>query len=87
MKRNVILMFLAFVMVAGFSGCILSTNPNTATPITLKVGNSQALTVSGFLNGPYEWYKNDSLIGGASGSSYTYYAEAGDKGTNKIFTF
>ena len=77
-------MFLAFVMVAGFSGCILSTNPNTATPITLKVGNSQAFTVSGFLNGPYEWYKNDSLIGGASGSSYTYYAEAGDKGTNKI---
>ena len=77
-------MFLVFVMVAGFSGCILSTNPNTAIPITLKVGNSQAFTVSGFLNGPYEWYKNDSLIGGASGASYTYYAEAGDKGVNKI---
>ncbi len=82
MKRNLILTFLVFVILAGFSGCILSTNPNTATPITLKVGNSQAFTVSGFLNGPYEWYKNNILIGGASGSSYTYYAEAGDNGIN-----
>ena len=82
MKRNAILMFLVFVMVAGLSGCILSTQPSTGSPITLKVGVSQTFTVSGFLNGPYEWYKNGSLIGGAAGATYTYYAEAGDKGTN-----
>jgi hypothetical protein len=84
MNRNSIMTFLVFVILAGFGGCILSTNPNPVTPITLKVGNSQAFTVSGMLNGPYEWYKNETLIGGASGASYTYYAEAVDKGTNKI---
>ncbi len=70
------------IMALWLSGCIMSTTPSTGSPITIKVGVSQTFKVSGMLNGPYEWYKNGTVIGGASGASYTYYAEAGDKGTN-----
>ena len=84
MKRNVIFMFLISVMVAGISGCILSTNPNPATPITLKTDVSQTFKVSGMLNGPYAWYKNNTVIPGATGTTYTYTALAEDDGVNKI---
>ncbi len=84
MKRNVIIIFLISVMVAGISGCILSTNPNPATPITLKVGVSQTFKVTGMLNGPYQWYMNDIVIPGATSTSYTYTAVAEDNGVNKI---
>jgi len=84
MKRNVILVFLISVMVAGVSGCILSTDPNPATSIALKVGASQTFKVSGMMNGPYAWYKNNTVIPGATGTSYTYTAVAEDNGMNKI---
>ena len=84
MKRNIMLMFLISVIIASLSGCILSTTPNTAIPITLKVDQSQTFTVSGFLNGAYTWYKNDLIVPGASGTSYVYTALAEDAGENKI---
>ena len=85
MKRNVILMFLVSLMIAGLSGCIISHTPNTPT-VTLNVPTSQTFSVMGFMNGPYTWSwdKGSGFVtipGASSGPSYTYTADCADVGT------
>ena len=80
MKRNVVLMFLVSLMITVLSGCILSHTPES--PVTLKAcSESQTFAVTGVLNGPYVWSKNDVVISGVTGPSYTYTAICGDVGT------
>jgi len=84
MKRCYLVLATLFLTALWLSGCIMSVSPSTTSAITLKVGESQTFKVNGAMNGPYEWYKNDTLLSAVTGSSYTYIAEVLDKGTNKF---
>ena len=78
MKRNVILMFLVSLMIAGLSGCLVSQTPKS--PVTLKpcCEESQIFAVNGFANTSYTWYKDNvpftdpSMTSSPTFASYTY---------------
>ncbi len=80
MKRNAILLAMFSLMALWLSGCIISTSPSTTAPVTLNVGASKAFSVTGLMNGPYEWSKNDIVIPGAIKASYSYTALEADAG-------
>ncbi len=80
MRRNSMLLVMFSILALWLSGCIISTSPSTSVPITLNVGASKTFTVSGFMNGPYEWSKNNVVIPGAITASYKYTALEADGG-------
>lgn len=84
MKRNAILLAMLSFMAIWLSGCILSSSPATDTVIKLATGESQMFSVTGKNNGPYQWYKNEAPIPGATGTSYTYQAVSADLGEFSI---
>lgn len=79
MKRTILVLQVSIV-IAFLAGCILSTNPEENSTIILDVDESQAFSVTGLFNGPYEWFKNDVAIPGAVEAAYNYTALAEDAG-------
>ena len=80
MKRNVILMFLVSLMIAGLSGCIISQTPNPI--VTLNVNDPpQTFSVTGVFNGPYTWTATPPVIISPSGPNCDYTPVCADVGT------
>ena len=76
MKKSVVFLFVA-ILVSMLSGCILSKTPST-NEVNLAINDQMTFSVQGLLNGPYVWSKDDVVIPGVTGPTYTYTALNGD---------
>lgn len=79
MIKSVVFLFVA-ILVSMLSGCILSKTPST-NEVNLAVNEQMTFSVQGLLNGPYAWSKDDVVIPGVTGPTYTYIALNGDAPT------